>query len=116
MAAEEAAEARGAVDVPDGVEGPREAARVLGELRVRGLEEDLDAVEGGYGGFGLRGVLVFGRGAVRDNETAGRGAGLGVGRCGDAYRTASETARDPAFYDILRALLVDVSPTLRRAP
>lgn len=53
VAPEEPAEAGLPVDVPHGGHDAEPGAGVFGELRVGGLEEDFDAVEGADDGFGL---------------------------------------------------------------
>lgn len=53
MAAEETTDAGLPVDVTHGGHNAEPGAGVFGELGVRGLEEDFDAVEGTDDGFGL---------------------------------------------------------------
>jgi len=51
---EEAADAIMAVDIPHGGRNAKPTACILCEFRIRGLKEDLDAVEGGDDCFGLQ--------------------------------------------------------------
>ena len=53
MASEETAHAVLAVNVSHRSHNPKPGACILGELRIRGLEEDLDSVQGANDCFGL---------------------------------------------------------------
>jgi hypothetical protein len=53
MALEQAASAFIALNVTNGSCKASPTAGIFGELRIRRLEENFNAVEGGYNGFGL---------------------------------------------------------------
>ena len=53
MSAKEAPQALLAVYVTHGSDNAKPRTRIFGELRVRGLEEDLDAIKGADDGFCL---------------------------------------------------------------
>lgn len=99
MSFEEALEAFAAFDVSNGRDKTKPTAGVFCKLRIRGLKENLDPIEGRDNGFGLRCLSTVSPSVCRQLQR--------VGSWGEkTYRTPRQTPRNTAAYDIVYAALV----------